>query len=104
MKGVLISALSALLLAAILLAAGLIDQFPSLGGGLFMILGLPGYMAAANLTLQMFGADRINSWQTLFYFGLIYVVVNASIFMFIFIAFWQAFGALRRLSGYGRRI
>ncbi|MEP6742930.1 MAG: hypothetical protein ABJB61_10570 [bacterium] len=104
MKGVLTCALCALLLAVILLAAGLIDESPGIGGALFMVVGLPGYMAAANSTLQVFGPDKINSEQALFYFGLTYVVVNAAIFMLVFIAGWQLLAALQRLIKHRRRI
>jgi len=69
-----------------------------------MIVGLPGYMAAANATAQMFEPAEINSRQALLYFGLIYVVVNAAIFTFILIAAWQLVAALWTVKKHPKRI
>lgn len=104
LKGMLRSAVCAVLLASVLLGVGLLSGFPSIGGGLFAVVGLPGYMAAANSTAQLFDPNEINSGRALFYFGLIYVVVNGAIFNLIFIAVWQMIVALRRSPKHIERI
>jgi hypothetical protein len=79
-----------------LLAIGFTTGFPSIGQGIFMYAGLPGYSTAMTTATLTFGGD--GSRSVLVYFGFIYVLVNAAFFSLLLIVGWQIIAACSRFS------